>query len=75
MSISLVTIEVRSGDIGKALKLFKKKVEQSAHIQELKDRRYYKKPSVVKREHRNEVLYKAKKLREIEKEREKRRTL
>jgi len=71
MSVTLVQIEVRNGDITKALKLFKKKVEESGHIKELRERRYYKKPSTLKREQMNEVLYRNKKLREIEKEREK----
>jgi len=71
MSVTLVEIEVRNGDITKALKLFKKRVEESGHIHELKGRSYYKKPSTMKREQMNAVLYKNKKLREIEKEREK----
>jgi small subunit ribosomal protein S21 len=71
MGIALISVEVRNNDIAKALKIFKKKVEQSGHIQELRERRYYKKPSTLKREQMNEVLYRNKKLREIEKEREK----
>ena len=57
MSVQLVSVEVRNGDIQKALKLFKKRVEQSNHIQELRDRRYYKKPSTIKREQRNRIKY------------------
>ena len=57
MSVTLVSVEVRNGDIQKALKLFKKRVEQSNHIQELRDRRYYKKPSTIKREQRNRIKY------------------
>ena len=71
MGITLISVEVRNNDIAKALKIFKKKVEQSGHIKELRERRYYKKPSTLKREQMNEVLYRNKKLREIEKEREK----
>ena len=71
MGITLISVEVRGNDIAKALKIFKKKVEQSGHIQELRERRYYKKPSTLKREQMNEVLYRNKKSREIEKEREK----
>jgi small subunit ribosomal protein S21 len=70
MSVTLVTIEVRNGDIAKALKLFKKKVEDSGHLQELRERKEYKKPSVVKREQMNKVLYKAKKDRQNEMDRE-----
>jgi small subunit ribosomal protein S21 len=74
MGIVLASVEVRNNDIAKALKIFKKKVEQSGHIQELRERRYYKKPSTLKREQMNEVLYQNKKLRQIEREREKGRT-
>jgi len=70
MSVTLVTIEVRNNDIAKALKLFKKRVEESGHIQELRERKEYKKPSVVKREKMNKVLYKAKKARQTEMDRE-----
>lgn len=71
MSVTLVTIEVRNGDIAKALKLFKKRVEDSGHLQELRERKEYKKPSVLKREQMNKVLFKAKKDRQNEMDREK----
>ena len=71
MGIVLASVEVRNGDIGKALKLFKKKVDQSNHIQELKDRREYKKPSVKKREQKNKLLYRLQKERKLEQDREK----
>ena len=71
MGIVLASVEVKNGDIQKALKLFKKKVDQSNHIQELKDRKYYKKPSVVKREEKNKLLYRLQKERKLEQEREK----
>ena len=70
MSVTLVTIEVRNGDIAKALKLFKKKVEDSGHLQELRERKEYKKSSVLKREQMNKVLFKAKKDRQNEMDRE-----
>ena len=70
MSVTLVTIEVRNGDIAKALKLFKKRVEDSGHLQELRERKEYKKPSVLKREQMNKVLFKAKKDRQNEMDRE-----
>ncbi len=49
MKLSLVSVEVRNGDINKALKVFKQKVANSNHITELKERREYLKPSVRKR--------------------------
>jgi small subunit ribosomal protein S21 len=70
MGIVLASVEVRNGDIQKALKLFKKKVDQSNHIQELKDRREYKKPSVKKREQKNKLLYRLQKERKLEQDRE-----
>lgn len=49
MSKSLVTVKVRNGEIQKALKIFKKKVEASGHIKELKERRYFTKPTTKRR--------------------------
>lgn len=74
MGIVLASVEVRNNDINKSLKLFKKRVEESGHLQELRERKEYKKPSTRKREQMNEVLYRAKKLRGLEKERENKRT-
>ena len=70
MSVTLVSVEVRNGDIQKALKLFKKKVEASGHIQELRERKEFKKPSVKKREQKNKVLYRLQKQRKLEQDRE-----
>lgn len=70
MRMVLASVEVRNNDINKALKLLKKKVEDSGHLQELRERKEYKKPSVVKREKMNGVLYKAKKARQNEMDRE-----
>jgi ribosomal protein S21 len=44
-----VIVEVRNGDVNKALKIFKKKTIKSGHIQELKDRKEYVKPTTAKR--------------------------
>ena len=49
MSKSKVKVKVRRGDIGKALKLFKRLVRESEHIQELKDRKQYVKPTTRRR--------------------------
>ena len=70
MSITLIQIEVRNGDINKALKLFKKRVEDSGHIQELRDRREYKKPSTIRREKRDKVLYRLQRERKLEQDTE-----
>ena len=69
MGIVLASVEVRNNDISKALKLFKKKEENSGHIQELKDRRYFIKPSMVKRIQKNKIEFKRKVDKILEKER------
>jgi len=70
MGIVLVSVEVRNNDINKSLKLFKKRVEDSGHLQELRERKEYKKPSVVKREQMNKVLYRLQRERTLEQDRE-----
>jgi small subunit ribosomal protein S21 len=71
MSITLVSVQARQGEeIQSLLKRFKRKVEASAHIIELRERKEYKKPSVVKREKMNKVLYKVKKEKQMDLDRE-----
>lgn len=40
-----LTVEVRNGDINKALRLFKKKVQEAGIIQEVRERGEFVKPS------------------------------
>jgi len=47
--ISLIKVVVKNGDIAKALKVFKKKVNDSGHLLELRDRKEYTKPKTVRR--------------------------
>jgi small subunit ribosomal protein S21 len=47
--LSRVTVEVRNGDIAKALKKFKKKVTESGHLLELRERKEYVKPTTRRR--------------------------
>jgi len=49
MGVSLVKVVVRDGNITKALQVFKKKVMKSNHLNELKDRREYTKPTTERR--------------------------
>lgn len=49
MKLSRVTIVVRNGDINQALKVFKKKVATSGHLEELKQRKEYVKPTTKRR--------------------------
>jgi ribosomal protein S21 len=68
MSVTLLSVEVRNGDINRALKLYKKKVEKSGHINELRERKYYTKPTTKKRLVKNTAIRKNKW--DIERERE-----
>ena len=47
--LSIVSVQVRKGDINRALKIFKRRTIESGHLMELRERRYYKKPTTVKR--------------------------
>ena len=40
-----LTVEVRNGDVNKALRLFKKKVQEAGIIQEVRERQEFIKPS------------------------------
>ena len=44
-----VSVKVKNGNIQKALSRFKRKVKDSDHLYELKDRKEYTKPSVKRR--------------------------
>lgn len=67
---TLVEVTKRSNeDINSLLKRFKKKVEKSGHLAELKERRYYIKPSVVKRVQKNNIEFKRKVEKILERER------
>ena len=49
MKNSKVAVKVIKGNIQQALKKFKNKTMDSGHLQELRDRQQFLKPSVVKR--------------------------
>jgi small subunit ribosomal protein S21 len=51
-----VTVTVRNGDINKALKIFKRLVFDSGHIQELRERKEYTKPKVVRRKQKQKAV-------------------
>ena len=44
-----LTVEVRNGDVGKALRIFKKKVQDAGILQEYKERQHYEKPSETRK--------------------------
>jgi len=41
-------VEVRNGDFNKAMRRFKKLVQEDGVLQELRNREFYEKPSIVK---------------------------
>ena len=60
MQLTLASVDCTKQDINKALKEFKRKVIKSGHIQELRDRKEYKKPTTVKREQTQKAIRKEK---------------
>lgn len=44
-----LSVEVRNGDINYALRKFKKKVQDSGILQELKEREFYEKPTTKRK--------------------------
>jgi small subunit ribosomal protein S21 len=71
MGLSRVSVEVRNGDINKSLKIFKKKVLESGHLDELKERRYFTKPTTKRRLQKQQAVRRNNI--EVEKERERNR--
>ena len=55
--IAKVSVEVRKGDINKALKIFKRRGFDSGHIQKLKDRKTYVKPTTSKRREKQKAVH------------------
>lgn len=51
-----VKVEVKNGEIDKALKLFKNKIFDSGHLLELKERSHFEKPSVTKRKEKKDAI-------------------
>jgi len=54
--IKLVSVEVRKGDINRALKLLKRKQMDSGHLFELKDRKQFTKPKTVRRKQKLDAI-------------------
>jgi small subunit ribosomal protein S21 len=57
----LLYVKVHKNNIEKALRLFKKQVKESKLLVELRDREFYTKPSVLKREKRAKARLRSKK--------------
>lgn len=56
MATTKINVEVRNGDINKALKLFKSKTIKSGHLQELRDRKEYTKPTTIRRKEKQQAI-------------------
>jgi small subunit ribosomal protein S21 len=55
------TIEVRNNNVEKALRVLKKKLLKDGVIKELRERQYFSKPSLKKREKKKENIRRLKK--------------
>ena len=59
-----ITVEVRGGNLEKAMRVLKKKVQKAGIIKDIRNKRYFSKPSEIKREkakERAKVIRKAQK--------------
>jgi len=54
--VSGIKVEVRDGNLEKALRLFKKKIKDSRILLELRDRQEFTKPSLIKRRNKNKAI-------------------
>ena len=51
-----ITVEVRHGNVEKALRVLKKKVMKDGLMKELRRRQYYQRPSEIKREKKKQGI-------------------
>jgi ribosomal protein S21 len=58
MKVRLTTTKVIKGDINRALKRFKSATLDSGHLEELRERKEYKKPTTVKRKMMKDAIRK-----------------
>jgi len=59
-----ITVEVRGGNLEKAMRVLKKKVQKAGLIKTIRDKKYFSKPSEIKREkakERAKIIKKAQK--------------
>ena len=63
----LVSVQVRNGNLQKALKIFKRRVEDSGHLYEVRTRQEYIKPTTKKRKQKQEAVREQQKLALLEK--------
>jgi len=51
-----ITVEVRGGNVEKALRVLKKKLMKDGLMREIRERQYYTKPSEIKREKKKQGI-------------------
>lgn len=54
--VSLVAVKVIKGDINRALKKYKRKVNDSGHLLELRERKTYTKPKTIRRKQKQNAI-------------------
>tara|TARA_B100001057_G_C22185635_1_gene694959 strand:- start:51 stop:314 length:264 start_codon:yes stop_codon:yes gene_type:complete len=52
----IVSVEVRKGNIQKALKIFKRRMEDSGHLQLLREKQTYTKPTTKRRKQKLQAI-------------------
>jgi len=57
----VIEVQVRGGNLEKAMRVLKKKVQKEGIVKELKRRQFYMKPSEIKREKKKEGIKNVKK--------------
>jgi small subunit ribosomal protein S21 len=60
------SVEVRNDNVEKALRTFKKKIQESGKLIELKEKEFYEKPTTKRRRIKNQQVRRAQKKRESE---------
>jgi len=60
------TVIVQNDNVEKAIRLFKKKIQESGKLIELREKEFYEKPSVTRRKTKNQQARRAQKRREAE---------
>ena len=63
----LVSVRVRNGNVQKALKIFKRRIDESGHLQLLRTKQQYTKPTTVRRKQKMEAIRAQNKLTMLEK--------
>jgi|TARA_Y100000022_G_C13078829_1_gene296809 ribosomal protein S21 len=63
----LVSVQVRNGNVQKALKIFKRRIDESGHLQLLRTKQQYTKPTTVRRKQKMEAIRAQNKLTMLEK--------